>query len=139
MQELLGHGRDVLIVQHDLTNEFRSLPRTEELTWRGNEPLLLKAGAYLITYSEEIAVPLDCAGLVLPRSSLLRCGTTLHSALWEPGYRGRGQGLMLVHHPIALHPKARVAQYIQISLETAAVVAYTGAYQGENIVDACSG
>jgi dUTP pyrophosphatase len=123
----------------DLTNEYRSLPTTADIEWRGNEPILLLPGCYLVTYSEEIAVPMDCGGLVLPRSSLLRCGATIHSALWEPGYRGRGQGLLVVHNRIALHPKARIAQYVQISLETAAELSYSGAYQGENLSAELSG
>jgi dUTP pyrophosphatase len=123
----------------DLTNERRTLPQTAELPWVGSEPLLLKPGAYLITYSEEISVPLDCAGLVVPRSSLLRCGATIHSALWEPGYHGRGQGLLVVFHQLVLHPAARIAQYIQLSLEQAAATGYGGTYQGENLGEAACG
>jgi dUTP pyrophosphatase len=125
--------------QLDLTNKRRQLPELESLPWpkpdaRG-EPraLRLKPGGYLVTYNEEIGIPSDCAGIVLPRSSLMRCGATLHSALWDPGYRGRGQGLLTVHNDLDLLPDARIGQLILIALEQEADQLYTGSYQGENL------
>ena len=118
----------------DLTNAERRLPALKELYWpKDGEPLPLEPGGYLVTYNEEIAVPPDCAGLVLPRSSLMRCGATLHSALWDPGYRGRGQGLMSVFSPLELFRDARVGQFILIRLEQHADELYQGKYQGENL------
>ena len=102
-----------------LDNDVRQLPDLLELMWHGDNPMLLQSGGYLVNYNEVVEVPLDSAGIVLPRSSLLRCGATLHTALWEPGYRGRGYGLLTVHHPISLYRHARIAQYIMMRLETA--------------------
>ncbi|MDQ3024260.1 MAG: deoxyuridine 5'-triphosphate nucleotidohydrolase [bacterium] len=113
-------------------NDVRELPELRELEWVGDAPLLLHPGGYLVNYNEVVDVPLDSAGLVLPRSSLLRCGSTLHTALWEPGYRGRGYGLLTAHHPIALYRHARIAQLIMLNLEQAVELGYTGVYQGEN-------
>jgi dUTP pyrophosphatase len=112
-------------------NAVRELPELRELPWTGDS-LLLHPGGYLVNYNEVVDVPLDSAGLVLPRSSLLRCGSTLHTALWEPGYRGRGYGLLTVHHPLCLYRDARIAQLIMLSLEQASQLGYTGVYQGEN-------
>lgn len=118
----------------DFTNARRALPDLEELAWpSGEDGLLLTPGAYLITYNEEIAVPADCAGIVLPRSSLMRCGAVLHSALWDPGYRGRGQGLLSVNVPLRLHESARIGQFVLIALETATERLYQGVYQLENL------
>jgi dUTP pyrophosphatase len=118
----------------DLTNAQRQLPDVEEIPWPDDgAPILLASGGYLVTYNEEIAVPADCAGIVLPRSSLLRCGATLHSALWDPGYRGRGQGLLSVYSPLELLPDTRIGQFVLITLEQAAAKTYDGAYQGENL------
>ena len=116
-----------------LGNDVRKLPDLRELLWSGDEPLLLSPGGYLVNYNEIVDVPLDSAGIVLPRSSLLRCGGTLHTALWEPGYRGRGYGLLTVHNTLALHRHARIAQYIMMRLEQAVELGYTGVYQGENV------
>jgi dUTP pyrophosphatase len=123
----------------DFANLKRRLPELEELPWqvdaRESDPrgLLLEAGAYLVTYNEEISVPPDCAGIVLPRSSLMRCGAVLHSALWDPGYRGRGQGLLTVYSPLFLHKDARIGQFVLLALETAAQQLYSGRYQGDNL------
>jgi dUTP pyrophosphatase len=123
----------------DLTNAQRRLSGLELLAWPdalGEEdqlPLLLQPGTYLVTYNEVIAVPADCAGIVLPRSSLMRCGATLHSALWDPGYAGRGQGLLSVGAPLELFPNARIAQLVLFRLEQAAGKLYDGKYQGENL------
>lgn len=113
-------------------NDVRQLPQLRELIWHDNSPLLLHSGGYLVNYNEVVDVPLDSAGIVLPRSSLLRCGATLHTALWEPGYRGRGYGLLTVHHPLCLHRHARIAQLVMMRLEQAVELGYTGVYQGEN-------
>lgn len=118
----------------DFTNERRELPDLDGLNFdSGGHPITLGPGGYLVTYGEEISVPEDCAGLVLPRSSLMRCGAVLHSALWDPGYRGRGQGLLTVYNELRLHPRARVGQFILIRTEEAAGRLYSGQYQGENL------
>lgn len=124
----------------DLSNAKRALPVTEELAWEGldseeeeEESVGLAPGAYLVTYNEEVAVPLCCAAIVLPRSSLLRCGAVLHSALWDPGYRGRGQGLLSVTAPLRLYKNARIGQIVFFRLETEAAAGYTGVYQSENL------
>lgn len=124
----------------DLTNERRQLPAIANIEWEAGAgtddapaPLTLVPGGYLVTYSEVIEVPADCAGLVLPRSSLMRCGATLHSALWDPGYRGRGQGLLTVYTELRLHHQARIGQFILIRLDQAASELYSGTYQNENI------
>jgi dUTP pyrophosphatase len=122
-------------------NRLRELPEAEEIPWipagsadvtSAHDFVLLHPGGYLVTYSEQISVPPDSAGLVLPRSSLMRCGAMLNSALWDPGYRGRGQGLLTVFAELCLYRNARIAQFILIALEKAAAELYQGRYQDEN-------
>lgn len=122
----------------DLSNMLRSLPSLEELRWEADEThsaycLDLTPGAYLVTYNEEVSIPRDSAGYILPRSSLMRCGAMLHSALWDPGYRGRGQGLLCVYAPLRLYKDARIGQFVLFSLEATATFGYEGLYQGENL------
>ncbi|MBN2083085.1 deoxyuridine 5'-triphosphate nucleotidohydrolase [bacterium] len=123
----------------DLTNSRRELPALSPLAWppasaaAESVSLVLDPAGYLVTYNEEIAVPVDCAGIVLPRSSLMRCGATLHSALWDPGYRGRGQGLLTVFSSLRLYRDARIGQFILLRLEAQADRTYDGQYQGENL------
>ncbi len=91
--------------------------------------------AYRITYNEIIKVPDDAVGLIYPRSSLLRNGGHLVSAVWDPGYKGRGQGLLQVLNPHGLVVKkdARIGQIIFIRLEDQPNEGYGGKFQGENM------
>lgn len=118
----------------DFSNDKRELPDTELLEFAdAGPPVELSPGGYLVTYNEQITVPADCAGIVLPRSSLMRCGAVLHSALWDPGYSGRGQGLLTVYQTLKLYKDARIGQFVLIRLETEALKKYSGTYQGENL------
>jgi dUTP pyrophosphatase len=94
----------------------------------------LVPGVYIITYNEIVHLPGNIMALARPRSSLLRCGVTVHTAVWDAGYSGRSQSLMVVYHPqgIRLQRNARIVQlfFLQLTRETEG---YHGAYQGENI------
>lgn len=94
----------------------------------------LPQGSYRITYHEVVNIPAGYLGLLMPRSSLLRNGATIYTAVWDPGYRGRGVGLMVVfnRHGIRIAEAARVAQLTLFSLEDSREL-YGGRFQGENI------
>jgi dUTP pyrophosphatase len=91
-------------------------------------------GAYIITYNEIVHLPENIMALGRPRSSLLRCGVTLGTAVWDAGYSGRSQSLMVVYNPqgFRLQQNARIAQLIFLRLSQK-TKGYQGAYQGENI------
>ena len=91
-------------------------------------------GAYIITYNEIIHLPKNIMALARPRSSLLRCGVTISTAVWDAGYSGRSQSLMIVYNPqgFRLQRNARIVQLIFFQL-TKETEGYQGAYQGENI------
>ncbi len=114
--------------------EARSLPDVEPV--RGDNGFwLLDPGAYKVRYCEVVEVPLDTVALCFPRSSLLRMGVDLRCTVWDPGYRGRGEGLLLVYNPygVKLEEKARVAQLIFIKLLEKPERGYSGVYQGEGL------
>ena len=94
----------------------------------------LTAGAYIITYNEVVNLPRNIMALGTARSSLLRCGVSMHTAVWDAGYSGRSQSLMVVHNPLGfrLQNNARIAQlvFLQLTRETEG---YQGTYQGENM------
>ena len=94
----------------------------------------LMPGAYIITYNEIIHLPNNVMALARPRSSLLRCGVTVNTAVWDAGYSGRSQSLMVVYNPqgFRLQRNARIVQlfFLQLTRETES---YHGAYQEENI------
>ncbi len=91
-------------------------------------------GPYIITYNEIVNMPKNVTALAAPRSSLLRCGVNVGTAVWDAGYSGRSQSLMVVHNPqgFRLQRNARVLQLVFLKL-TQATDGYRGAYQGENI------
>lgn len=94
----------------------------------------LGRGAYVITYREKVNLPSGLTALIRPRSSLLRSGVTIHGAVWDAGYSGRGEGLLSVlsEHGYRLQRGARVAQLVFFRLSSATVEGYAGRYQGEN-------
>ena len=94
------------------------------------ETYYLPPGAYIVRYGERIAVPEDHIGFVLPRSSLLRNGCMLHTAVWDAGYEGQGAGLLVVHHDIEIERGARIGQFVLATADHTGT--YTGTYQHES-------
>ncbi len=94
----------------------------------------LVPGVYIITYNEIVHLPRNIMALAKPRSSLLRCGVTVNTAVWDAGYSGRSQSLMVVYNlqGFRLQRNARIVQLIFLQL-TQETEGYQGAYQGENI------
>ncbi len=90
----------------------------------------LKQGAYLVKYSEYIRVPSDAIALAIQRSSLLRMGASLYTAVWDPGYEGRGSGLLAVHneHGICIEKGAQIAQLVFIRMNKPTKKLYRGSY-----------
>ena len=94
-------------------------------TWR------LSPGGYVLQYAETVRIPEGHVGFIYPRSSLLRNSAMLHTAVWDAGYEGRGEGLLAVHAGIEIEPGARVAQLVLAEANHDGT--YDGSYQGENL------
>lgn len=114
-------------------NTERKLPEMQPLEFGRDGYIQLEPGAYSITYNEVVNLPRDVMALGLPRSSLLRCGASLHTAVWDAGYSGRSESLLVVYNPHGLRLKknARVLQLVFFSLSGESQ-GYRGRYQGEN-------
>ena len=93
------------------------------------EVYYLPPGAYVITYGERVSIPDGHVGFILPRSSLLRNGCMLNTAVWDAGYTGQGEGLLTVHHDIEIERGARVGQLVLARANHEST--YDGTYQGE--------
>lgn len=117
-----------------LSPSSRVLSEVEELPASGGA-YDLKPGCYKVTYNEVVEVPPQMLALSFPRSSLLRCGAYVGNAVWDPGYRGRGSGLLVVHNPngIRLERNARLVQIVFVSMSELPQITYSGAFQGENV------
>ncbi len=117
------------------SNSQRLVSGLAPLVFDGLGFIDLLPGAYILTYNEIAHLPNNLMALARPRSSLLRCGVTIDTAVWDAGYSGRSQSLMVVHNPqgFRLQRNARVIQlvFLRLSEETEG---YQGAYQGENTI-----
>ena len=122
---MLGFGKD-----------DRRIPSTSELNWSSGR-LSLSPGAYKITYNEIVHMPMNLVAIARPRSSLLRCGATVETAVWDSGYNGRSESLLVVHNPSGLEllPNARLVQLIFFtnSKRLRPGGGYSGAFQYENL------
>ncbi len=130
--------REVALLQNGgqigVSNAQRKVSDLCPLVFDGMDYLDLVAGAYTITYNEIVHLPKNVMALGAPRSSLLRCGVTIHMAVWDAGYSGRSQSLMVVYSPFSfrVQKNARIAQLVFFEL-AGDTEGYNGAYQGENI------
>ena len=130
--------REVALLQSSgriaVNNSQRLVSDLARLVFDGLDFIDLMPGAYSITYNEIVHLPNNVMALARPRSSLLRCGVTVGTAVWDAGYSGRSQSLMVVYNPqgFRLQRNARIVQLIFLQL-TRETEGYQGAYQGENI------
>ncbi len=117
-----------------LENSQRMVSQVVPLIFDSTGFIHLAPGPYLITFNEIVSLPRNIMALARPRSSLLRSGVTVENAVWDAGYSGRSQGLLVVHNPLGfdLQKNARVAQMIFMKLEQE-TEGYKGTYQGENL------
>ena len=116
------------------SNSQRLVSDLAPLVFDGLGFIDLIPGAYIVTYNEIVHLPNNIMALGRPRSSLLRCGVTIGTAVWDAGYSGRSQSLMVVYNPqgFRLQRNARIVQLVFLWL-TRETEGYQGAYQEENI------
>ena len=111
------------------------LSETRSLPFGPDGYLHLHAGSYLATLNEIVRLPLHVMGLARPRSSLLRCGVAVHTAVWDAGYRGRSQVLLTVYNASGyrLARDARLVQMVFLYLARPLEEGYRGRFLGESI------
>jgi dUTP pyrophosphatase len=130
--------RDVALMesagQISVANSERVVSGLSPLAFDAGGYLTLVPGIYMITYNEIVHLPKDIMALGRPRSSLLRCGVNVGTAVWDAGYEGRSQSLLMVHNPqgFRVQKNARITQLVFLTL-TGESEGYSGIYQGENI------
>ena len=116
-------------------NSERKLPETVNLDFDGEGWLHLPRGSYKILFNEVVNIPKDIAAIAKPRSSLLRCGVTIETAVWDAGYSGRSESLLVVINEAGFRVKkdARVMQLLFYRLGESVNEGYSGVYQNENL------
>ena len=130
--------RDIAVPQSagsiPVSSSQRILPDLSPLVFDGLGCIDLVPGTYIITYNEIVNLPKNIMALGRPRSSLLRCGVTVGTAVWDAGYSGRSQSLLVVYNMrgFRVQKNARLTQLVFFEL-TNESEGYNGFYQEENI------
>ncbi len=128
VEEFLGGGAV------DFSNKERVIAETKPVEPDSEGWIHLTKGVYKVIYNEVVKMPLNVAAIARTRSTLLRNGAEVGTAVWDPGYEGRSSSMLTVHNPHGLRLKkdARVAQLI--FYETGDVAkGYSGVYQKERM------
>lgn len=115
------------------SNADRYIPSLAPLAFDPFGYMHLMPGPYIITYNEIVNLPADIMAMGAPRSSVVRCGVTIGTAVWDAGYSGRSQSLMTVYNPggFQVQKNARIMQLVFFRL-TRPTREYSGRYQDEN-------
>lgn len=115
-------------------NRKRKVVETNLIPFDKEGWLKLKRGAYKIVFNEIVHIPNDVFAIARPRSTLLRNGATVETAVWDSGYSGRSESLLVVYNDsgIFVERNARLIQLVFFRLGEA-TSSYRGRYQGENV------
>lgn len=78
----------------------------------------LKRGAYKVRTNEIINLPRDLIGIAFSRTSLLRAGAFTQHGVWDAGFRGKSEFILVVENPKGLRLKqnARLVQIVFMSI-----------------------
>jgi len=129
--EILKYGGQGSV---DFSNVEREIAPSTLLEPDGDGWYNLEQGSYTIVYNEVVRIPLDVVAMARSRSTMLRNGASVETAIWDPGYQGRSSSLLVVGNPdgIRLKRDARVVQLVFFSIDEVRK-GYDGVYQGERI------
>jgi dUTP pyrophosphatase len=114
----------------DFDNKDRKMADCRKIDYKDGW-LSLNKGSYKVTLNERFKVPADAAGFCLTRTTLIRNGAYLITGLWDPGFEGKVEMLLVVENPFGIRLKehARVGQIYFLRMEGAAEKLYEGAYK----------
>ncbi len=118
----------------DFDNSERMLPDSNNLEFGSDGWVHLPPGIYKVLFNEIVNIPMNLAAIAKPRSTLIRCGATLETAVWDAGYRGRSESMLVVYNTAGFKLKkdARIMQLLFYTLEAEVEKGYSGVYQNEN-------
>ncbi|MBI3991065.1 MAG: deoxyuridine 5'-triphosphate nucleotidohydrolase [Candidatus Omnitrophica bacterium] len=102
----------------DFSNKERKLPAGKKLTPQKEDAESkfgwwnLKKGAYKVVTNETVNLPRDLIGIAFSRTSLLRMGAFTQNGVWDAGFRGKSEFILVVEnqHGIKIKENARIVQ-----------------------------
>ena len=118
-----------------VTNDDRILADAVDIEFDSEGYVHLESGVYIARLNETVALPDSVMALAKPRSSMLRNGVAVHSAVWDAGYIGRSQVQIVVYsqYGFRLARNARIVQMVFMTLDADTDSPYDGLYQREAI------
>ncbi len=112
----------------------KELPEVEDIPFDDEGWVFLPKGFYKVYLNEVVNLPKNLMAFGRPRSTLIRVGANILTAVWDAGYRGRSEVGLVVYNEngIWLRRNARIMQlvFVKLSCETKP---YEGSYQHENL------
>lgn len=126
-----GSGAGTSVGAIAFENSERVLSECTELTFDDDGWIDLPDGSYKIVSREIVHIPKDAIAIARPRSSLLRCAVSVETAVWDAGYEGKSECLLIVFNKAGFRLKrgARVVQLLFMGLASE-TEGYAGVYQG---------
>lgn len=120
----------------DFSSKERKIPACKEILPSKNNPddqygwWNLPKGAYKVKTNETVNLPNDLIGLAFTRTSLLRMGVFTEHGVWDAGYKGKAEFMLIVNNPfgVRLKENARIVQLIFTRINETAL-GYQGIYQ----------
>lgn len=121
-----------MVGQGYLGKDQKRLPDYVEIKFDFSDRIFLMPGFYLIEFEETVSLPSNRMAIMHPRSSLLRMGATLETAVWDAGYTGLSKTILHVLNPsgISFERGVRIGHMTFHEL-TDNSSGYKGQYQGE--------
>ena len=121
----------------DFSNKERIIPETQEVLpekksgekygwWQ------LSAGTYKIRSNETVSLPVNLVAFAFTRTSLLRMGVFTHHGVWDAGFCGKGEFILIVANSdgVAIKQNARIAQLVFLPIEE--TEAYNGIFNNRS-------
>lgn len=122
----------------DFSNKERKIPQGKEILPQKENPQdkfgwwHLSKGAYKIRTNETLNLPQDLIAIAFSRTSLLRMGAFTQNGVWDAGFKGRSEFILVVENPngIKLKQNARIVQLIFFRINKTNQ-GYQGIYQNQ--------
>jgi deoxycytidine triphosphate deaminase len=120
----------------DFSNKERQLPAAEEVPLQKKNPhdqygwWELAKGIYKVKTNEIVNLPNDLTALAFSRTTLLRMGAFTQHGVWDAGFRGKGEFVLVVENPhgISVQQNARIAQLIFLPIKKTSFI-YRGIFR----------
>ncbi|MCK5287699.1 MAG: deoxyuridine 5'-triphosphate nucleotidohydrolase [Candidatus Omnitrophica bacterium] len=122
----------------DFSNSERVVPECKQILAEKNNPedrfgwWNLKKGVYKIKTNEIVNLPNDLIGFGFTRTSVLRMGALTQNGVWDAGFKGKGEFILVVENQygIKIKENARIVQLVFFKVEE--TEEYNGIYKNLN-------